>query len=210
MAFEVPVTNRISLHGNHGLWAMIFLLATLLQIGDQVGNWRYDRHLIEYGHLWLLASGNFVHLNWQHWGLNMAGLAIVAFFFSCYGSVTRWLVLVAASSFCVGIGLYLWNPEVKAYVGLSGVLHGLFIYGALCEVRRYPWSGYALLLLLSGKLTWEILYGAVPGSEALTSGRVATDAHLYGAICGLTLSLAWLLFDKLVKVENGQEDAEYD
>jgi membrane associated rhomboid family serine protease len=62
-----------------------------------------------------------------------------------------------------------------------------------------------LLALLVGKLTWEATNGPLPGSEALTGGRVATDAHLYGA-CGGGAAAAVLyardLFNQLVKIKN--------
>jgi len=188
-------------------------LSYSLQAGDQVVSWRYDHNLVQAGNYWLILSGNFVHLNWPHWGLNMAGLAIVAFFFSPYGNVLQWLFVIAVSSVFVGGGLYLMNPDVTTYVGLSGVLHGLFIYGAMREIRFYPMSGYVLLALLVGKLIWEMMNGPMPGSEALTEGRVITDAHLYGAVGGLLSALVLsprTLFDKLVKVKNGQQDTEND
>jgi rhomboid family GlyGly-CTERM serine protease len=194
MPLKVPVSNRISVRWNYGLWLLILVLTAVLQFWDHVENWRYDRNLIENGHCWLLFSGHFVHLNWTHWGLNMAGLGIVAFFFTAYGSVARWMIVIIVSSVFVGYGLYWLNVDVTTYVGLSGVLHGLFIYGALRETRFYPVSGYTLLVLLIGKLIWESLYGALPGSEELTAGRVVTDAHLYGAIGGATATL--LLFSR--------------
>lgn len=167
------------------LWLSIVLLSMGLQLTDQMTAWRFDRRLISDNHVWLLFSGNIVHLNWVHWGLNMAGLGIVALFFSAYGRMWQWLLVCSLSAIFVGQGLYWWNTDVVTYVGLSGVLHGLFMFGALREVRYYPVSGYVLLVLLAGKLAWEFLYGALPGSEEFTQGKVVTDAHLYGAIGGV-------------------------
>lgn len=182
------------LNANHLLWLGILLLSTILQAGGWVDAWRYDSRLISDHQLWRLFSGHLVHLNWAHWGLNMAGLAIVAFFFSAYGSLWQWLVVCLVSALFVSTGLFWWNHEVVSYVGLSGVLHGLFIYGAIREIRHYPASGYVLLLLLTGKLAWEVFNGPLPGSEEMTKGRVVTDAHLYGAIGGVaSLVLIYLL-----------------
>lgn len=210
MHLELPIKNRISMQWNHGLWLFILLLSAYLQASGNMPNWRYDQALIDGGDYWLLLSGNIVHLNWAHWGLNIAGLAIVAFFFSGYGSVFHWLFVISVSAVFVGVGLYWFNPEVTTYVGLSGVLHGLFIYGGLREIRFYPASGYALLFILVGKLIWEVFYGAVPGSEELTAGRVITDAHLYGAIGGGLAAVLLRLFDQLVQVKNGQQNTEHN
>jgi rhomboid family GlyGly-CTERM serine protease len=167
--------------------------------------WRFDRTLIAQGDFWLLFSGHLVHLNWTHWALNMAGLGIVAVFFSPYASLRQWLWVLFCAALFSGLGMYWRDPQLQTYVGLSGVLHGLFIFGALREIRRYPASGYVLLALLITKLIWEATQGPMPGSEELIQGKVATSAHFYGAMGGgfaaLTLYLR-ALFDQLVKVKN--------
>jgi len=172
------------------LWALILLFSFILQASGWVDAWRYDRSQVEQGAYWLLLTGNLVHLNWSHWALNMAGLAIVAFFFSAYASIGQWCLVLLISALCVGLGVSLLNVDIQYYVGLSGVLHGLFIFGALREIRKYPLSGYVLFCVLLAKLTWELVNGALPGSEELTGGRVLTDAHFYGAVGGF---LCWSL-----------------
>ncbi len=125
-----------------------------------------------------MLTGHLVHLNWMHWALNMAGLVVVAVFFSLYGNVLDWLFVLLFSAVVVGLGLYWFHPELVWYVGLSGVLHGLFIYGAIREIRFYPFSGYVLVALLTAKLFWEYMSGPLPGSESMTGGRVIVEAHL--------------------------------
>lgn len=210
MHIELPIKNRISLQWIHGLWLFILLLSAYLQVSGQVPNWRYDQSLINAGDYWLLLSGNIVHLNWTHWGLNIAGLTLGAFFFGAYGSIFHWMFVIFLSAFIVGLGLYWFNPEVMTYVGLSGVLHGLLIYGGVREIRVYPASGYVFLLLLVGKLIWELIYGSVPGSEDMIEGRVVTDAHLYGAIGGGVAAVILGLFDQIVEVKNGHQNAEHN
>jgi rhomboid family GlyGly-CTERM serine protease len=180
---------RYQYHASHVLWLMIFVVSLVLQI-NWVDDWRFDRALVEQGDVWLLFSGHMVHLNWSHWALNMAGLSIVAFFFSSHASVKQWLTVIIISACMINIGLWWWMPEIRSYVGLSGVLHGLFLYGALREIRFYPTSGYALSCVLIAKLVWEFFNGALPGSEDMTGGRVLTEAHLLGAIGGI---LVWMI-----------------
>ena len=183
---------RYKYHPSHLLWLTLFVVSLVLQI-NWVDNWRFNRDLVSQGQVWLLFSAHIVHLNWSHWALNMAGLAIVAFFFSSHASVRQWLAVLFVSACAINIGLWWWMPEVRSYVGLSGVLHGLFLYGALREIRFYPISGYVLTAVLMAKLSWEFFYGALPGSEDMTGGRVLTEAHLLGAIGGILVwSLEWL------------------
>jgi rhomboid family GlyGly-CTERM serine protease len=178
---------RYQYHPSHILWLILFLLSLVLQAFGWVDSWRFKRELVEQGDFWLLFSGHIVHLNWSHWALNMAGLAIVAFFFSSHASFKQWLAVIIVSACMINAGLWLWLTDVRSYVGLSGVLHGLFLYGALREIRFYPASGYVLTTVLIAKLTWEFFNGALPGSEQMTGGRVLTEAHLLGAIGGISV-----------------------
>ncbi|HHJ35272.1 MAG TPA: rhombosortase [Gammaproteobacteria bacterium] len=181
---------RYQYHSSHILWLLLFLISGLLQAFGWVDSWRFDRSLVEQGDIWLLLSGHIVHLNWSHWLLNMAGLAIVAFFFSSHASFMQWLLVILVSAMVISAGLWWWMTDIHFYVGLSGVLHGLFLYGALREIRFYPISGYVLLAVLLAKLLWEFFYGALPGSEEMAGGHVLTQAHLLGAVGGITV---WLL-----------------
>jgi rhomboid family GlyGly-CTERM serine protease len=188
---------RYQYHPSHILWLILFLLSFVLQAFGWVDSWRFKRELVEQGEFWLLFSGHIVHLNWAHWALNMAGLAIVAFFFSSHASVKQWLAVIIVSACMINAGLWLWLTDVRSYVGLSGVLHGLFLYGALREIRFYPASGYVLTTVLIAKLTWEFFNGALPGSEQMTGGRVLTEAHLLGAIGGISVWLFEYLRQRL-------------
>jgi hypothetical protein len=89
--------------------------------------------------------------------------------------------------------MWWWMIDIGYYVGFSGVLHGLFLYGALREIRLYPASGYVLVAVLLANLTSEFFNGALPGSEEMAGGRVLTEAHLLGAIGGISVWLfEWL------------------
>ena len=189
MTTSNPLKFHFVFHSSHILWLIIFVVSFVLQI-NWVENWRFNRELVEQGHVWLMFSGHIVHMNWAHWALNMTGLAIVAFFFSTHASFKQWFSVILVSACVINIGLWWWMPEIHSYVGLSGVLHGLFLYGALREIRFYPVSGYVLTTVLIAKLLWEFFNGAMPGSEDMTGGRVLTEAHLLGAIGGTAV---WLL-----------------
>jgi len=167
----------------HKLWLVLFIVCFFIQILHLEPEFRFDRQLIEQWQVWRLISGHLTHLNWNHLLLNMAGLAMVAVFFAGYRSNRYWIEALLFISLLCSAGLLLDN-QLERYVGFSGVLHGLFIIGARWEMQRYKISGLVLLLIIIGKLVWEQVYGALPGSESMTGGRVAINAHLYGAIGG--------------------------
>ncbi len=144
----------------------------------------FSRTLIEQGELWRLITAHVTHLNWNHLWLNMAGVFMVAIFFGRYVSNRYWIISIIFISLFCSAGLML-DKQLENYVGFSGVLHGLFIIGARYELTRYKTSGIVLLVLIIGKLIWEQVYGSLPGSEEITGGRVAVNAHLYGALGGV-------------------------
>lgn len=179
-----------------GLWLLVFFTCAALQWIDLGQQLRYDRWAIAKGDWLRLISANFIHLNSMHLLLNMAGLTLVAVFFSRYINVYRWLIVVALTSLGVTAGLYWFNPNVIYYVGFSGVLHGLFAVGSISEIKRFPLSGWLFLLLLIAKLVWEQLNGAMPGSESMINGKVLVDSHLYGFIAGL---ISLLFIRKIIR-----------
>ena len=165
------------------LWLVLFILCFTIQLLHLEPFFRFDRQLIEKWQLWRLISGHLTHLNWSHFLLNMVGLSMVAVFFSSYKSNSYWIEALLALSLVCSVAMLLDN-QLDRYVGFSGVLHGLFIIGGRWEMKRYKVSGAVLLTIIIGKIIWEQKFGALPGSESMTGGRVAVNAHLYGAVAG--------------------------
>lgn len=194
-SYMTDILHRLKCHGLHnGLWLLLVGLCFVLQLVPAEAVY-FERQAIAQGELWRLLSGHFVHLNWSHFGLNMAGLFMLWLFFRHYQRQIDWLRAILLIALLCSAGLYA-DGQLTSYVGFSGVLHGLFVLGALYERRRYPLSGWVLLGLLLGKLLWEQWQGALPGSEAMSGGRVAVNAHLYGALAGL---FYYLLAGMLIK-----------
>ena len=186
----------------HIFWLILIVVCLLLQTMGLAESLRFDRSLIEQGDYWLLLSAHFVHLNWNHLWLNLAGLVLVMVFFGRYCASTVWSAVILLSALFVALGLLWFNNTIHWYVGLSGVLHGLFVVGAWYEYRHYAKSGSVLMLLIMAKLIWEQVSGALPGSESMTGGHVVVDAHLYGALGGLF----FLLLHQVVHIYNRQQN----
>ncbi|MGT0150068.1 rhomboid family intramembrane serine protease [Vibrio metschnikovii] len=73
-------------------------------------------------------TGNFTHTNFAHLGMNLAGLWVIVFLFMpSIKSLFFALIMLSLSVDKVSF------TEMTLYVGLSGVLHGLFAYFALLE-----------------------------------------------------------------------------
>jgi rhomboid family GlyGly-CTERM serine protease len=150
---------------------------------------RYERSAIQAGEVWRLITGNLVHLGWEHLALNLAGLLLVWLLFGRLLSTRQWLIVSATSCLAVGLGLLLFDPELDWYVGLSGMLHGLFVTGLLLNLRSGYKLEWLLLAALVVKLVWEQYHGAMPGSAEIAGGAVIVNAHLYGAVSGIVTGL---------------------
>lgn len=174
------------------------VLAGLIAVsGPEPWGWlRYDRERILDGEVWRLFSGHLDHLNAGHLGMNLAGLALIWALVGRQLGNRAWLAVILCNMAFVSLGLLLLHPELRWYVGLSGILHGLLVAGCLRGIWRPSPDRPVLILLLvlvAAKLAWEQVGGALPGSEATAGGHVIVDAHLYGAICGALLGIYWKL-----------------
>lgn len=154
---------------------------------------RYERAAIAAGEWWRLLSGHLVHLGWPHLGLNLAGLALVWLLVGPYLSVRAWWITALACMAGTSAGLLLGLPDLAWYVGLSGMLHGLLVAGAIVGATARHKDMLLLLLGIAAKLAWEQWQGPLPGSIEAAGGPVVVEAHLYGAISGALAGGALLM-----------------
>ncbi|UTF60152.1 rhombosortase [Gilvimarinus sp. DA14] len=158
----------------------------------------YQRAALDDGQLWRLFSAHIVHLNLIHSAMNAAALLLILF----WAGAERQPVSIAVSAlFCalfISVCLYVWQPQVSYYVGLSGVLHGLLVFLLAPICTRNDPVGWAVILALGVKLCYErIIPGGHSATEVLIAGPVLSVAHLYGALGGAVLSFLWILAVKL-------------
>ncbi|QKX17021.1 rhombosortase [Microbulbifer sp. YPW1] len=154
----------------------------------------YERAAIASGQWWRLLSGHLVHTNTAHLLLNSAGVIALWLVFGrsvLLGSshlVAKYLGLVVLLSLLISGGLWFWFPDVDNYYGISGVLHGLFCFGAISELSQRRWSGALLLAGCAGKVAWEWAAGPSAATGALIEADVAISSHLLGAVYGTLLA----------------------
>lgn len=189
----MQVIKRMALSG----WLLprgLALCAVLIMAGgDSAAEWlRYDRVALAQGEYWRLLTAHLTHLGWSHLLLNLAGFFLLQVLVGDVLSRSGWLLLMFCSALCISGGLWLFDPQLRWYVGLSGVLHSVLLGGAILLVLGGNREGIYLLAIILGKLLWEQLAGPMPGSEATAGGKVIVNAHLYGAIAGgLFVVLLW-------------------
>jgi rhomboid family GlyGly-CTERM serine protease len=165
-----------------GLLSLLCIVTQLAPLSDYL---TWDKQMIAEGQWWRIVTGNFTHTNFVHLGMNLAALWLIVYIFK---PTARALL---AQLFVIGliIGIGLFQTDIYRYVGLSGILHGLFAYGALHEALAGRRTSWLLVLGVSGKVIWEQSFGASPMTVTLIDAPVAIQAHLIGLLAGFGLCL---------------------
>jgi rhomboid family GlyGly-CTERM serine protease len=168
-------------------WSVPFVIALLAVILQWTGGQEWLRLEREqaWAEPWRLFGAHFVHLGWNHLGLNLAGLVLLWLLLGDTLRPIGWALGVVVLALGVSIGLLCCSPTVGWYVGFSGVLHGLFAAGAVASLRRLTPLALAILVVLLAKLVVERTGEGDPLTAEMIGGAVIVDAHLYGVLLGL-------------------------
>lgn len=158
----------------------------------------YNRTDIKNGHFWRIFTGHLLHTNHHHLWLNFAALLLLALLHGKFYSPVSLTLFYLYSSAVVSVGIFVFTPNMHSYVGLSGVLHGLFILGALWDIKHKDKTGYLLLVGILLKVGHEQMYGATESLKQLIDADVAIDAHLYGTYAGASFFLFQILYRKFL------------
>ena len=190
MIAAVPILHRLARFWGAGVLLLVWLA---LQLGGGLETWGYARGAIEQGAWWRLLTGQFVHLNMAHLGLNALGLlGVVSLWHQalCGGRPLAYSLVLALS---ISAGLWLFQPSLAFYAGASGVVHGLFVMGLMLssEIKK-PWRALAATAFII-KLYAET---QLPSTSAeLIGAPVIYSAHQFGAFSALILSV-WIIWLK--------------
>ena len=159
---------------------------------------RYDREALEAGQYWRLLSGNFVHLGAWHLFLNEMGLLVLVLLCPEALDWRVWLRRLVLVGLGMSAGLYFFVPDTAWYVGMSGVIHGLFVLGLGRQVvTQRDLIAAACLAYLVGKIAWEMISGAPVSDEAAIGGKVLVESHLYGSLSALIYGLMFGAFRRV-------------
>ncbi|EFP97349.1 rhombosortase [Vibrio caribbeanicus] len=149
---------------------------------SSVTNWQRD--LIQDGQWWRILTGNFTHTNFTHLFMNVVGLWIITSIFR----PSPLLLLLNVIVISIAVGLLNFLSSMYSYVGLSGVLHGLFASFALNEALNGRKSSWLLVVAVLIKVAWESIMGGSDTTSEWIQARIAVESHLYGALSGLILA----------------------
>lgn len=166
-------------------------MAVLQIIGKEY--FRYEASFINHSEYWRVLSAHFVHLNWLHWALNSAGLLLLVAITQVQWRVQKWILILLVHGLVISLAFLLFNPELKWYVGLSGLLYGLYANAALELWKKDKLIAGLLLLFVIAKIVSEQWFGNVLEVTNILNAPVVVDAHAYGLVCGLIFALLQIL-----------------
>jgi rhomboid family GlyGly-CTERM serine protease len=162
---------------------LITFVAVILQMTAAPQSLRLESSLA-FAEPWRLLSAHFVHLGWGHLWLNLGGLGLLWLLLGDTLKPLWWASGVVVLAFGVSLALLSCSPAVEWYVGFSGVLHGLFVAGAIANLWRLTPLALSILAVLLVKLVVEWAAEGDPLTAGLIGGAVIVDAHLYGVFLG--------------------------
>ncbi|MCK5819919.1 MAG: rhombosortase [Psychromonas sp.] len=143
--------------------------------------------------VWRFFTASFCHTNFNHFLMNVIGLTITPFLFlETYQKFPLWPLILFNSLF-IGLAIFFIDPTILSYVGLSGVLHGLFSYGVMNDIARKDKWGWILGFGIVTKVVYEQCFGAAQVTIEEINAPVLINAHLYGVIAGILFYLILLI-----------------
>jgi len=151
-----------------------------------------DRAAVLSGEIWRVFTGHLVHAGSEHLLWDVLSLIGIGFVFEEYLRERFWPVL-GISAIAVGAGLVILEPHLPDYRGLSGVLNGLWVAGALHGARAERAAGnrgvsrlcsVAVVLALA-KILVEARYGPLFTDPVRLGAPTVLLSHALGFSAGV-------------------------
>lgn len=178
-------------------WLISVIVATLAVtiFFVHAGHWlSFNRSDILHGQIWRILTANLVQINSRQLVVDLAGLFVWTLLAAYLETARSYLILLWGTGLAIGASLLWFAPPIGGYIGLSGIIHGLFAASAIRLISRREWlGGLALLTAVAMKILWEQRMGDI-GFSKMLGIPVLADPHLYGAVAGAAIALALLLF----------------
>ncbi len=142
---------------------------------------------------WRIMTAHWVHVGWVHYLLNMLAFICLVFIFPKM-NLFRFCISLLVLPIFISLAIYFFAPDVVAYAGFSGVLHGLYAFAAAQGLydKQDHFFAYTILIGVSIKLVCEWYFGASLSTAQMIGSPVLIEAHQYGVLGAVFLSLLFL------------------
>lgn len=150
----------------------------------------YDRAAVAGGELWRLVTGHLTHLSREHLLWDVLTFAVLAAACERRGRA-RLVATLALSALAIPAALFVLEPGLGVYRGLSGLDMALAGLLGATEARKGSRWAVVVLLALGAKLAYELATGGAL-FVALEGAETVPLAHAVGAGVGICVGL-WRL-----------------
>ena len=160
----------------------------------------YQRELVEDGQWWRIVSGQLVHNNFAHLFPNMAALVLWRLLLIAGGSEREFIFNLLCCTLLTGVLIHILLRSYDYYLGISAIVYGMLLVGAVSLIRaRHYWAWAVLLALVIKLLRDYYAPETLAGVAARIGVPVAVEAHFVGVLAGvLTLCLSFALSFKML------------
>lgn len=156
----------------------------------------YNRNSVDNFELWRLISANLLHTNAFHLLINSLAFLLIWNLYHKNLTTKLFILLFIFCSLGVTLGIHFFAHNINNYVGLSGVLHGVFIFCLYLEIKNHSKIAYLLVIIVFAKIFYEQTFGADKSLAKLINANIAIESHLYGVICALFFCLVYEIYLK--------------
>lgn len=174
------------IYQNHP-WLILSIVVFLSQfLGDQaMAQLQYQRLAISDNGFYRILTAHIVHANHLHSLINLAGLICLGLLSTYHMSAKDWWLGLLVSALFVSGGLFVFDPDLQWYRGLSGVLHGIAVLLVLKARQLAGFIRVIIFIAIAVKIVLEQMHTGLWQSEQLIGAPVVADAHLYGVVAGV-------------------------
>jgi rhomboid family GlyGly-CTERM serine protease len=179
------------------LTVLLSALTLFVAVGPVPLAWlEYNRAALAHGEFWRLMTCHFTHWSGEHlfWDLLVFAIAGCA----CERLNRRvFLCVLGAAMVTIPLGVFVWEPAVFLYRGLSGIDAALYVllcvllgYECMRQQKRVRGTViFGYLVVFFAKLVFETMTGQTVYVEAGASFRPIALAHWMGAAAGMAPAL---------------------
>lgn len=193
------MTHHINRGGVARPWASLLLAlsAVLLYLTPDLTAWAtFDRTAIAAGQLWRVITGHWTHWSGEHLGWDLLVFAVAGASLELRGRRSAFLTCTVVSALLISAGVWVLQPEMVEYRGLSGIDCALVTLVAVDLLRQSlrdrRWGlSLALTGLLAGylgKVVFELATGQTLFVDSEQGLFVPVPlAHVLGGAVGIAL-----------------------
>lgn len=146
----------------------------------------YDRAAVLRGEWWRLATGHWVQANLRELGWNLAVLTAASLWAESLAP-RRLRLLLLLAPWGIGAALFVLDPQLEYYHGLSAVVIAVLGFLTLTQLRTKtpdPWFWRSVLAVLVLKIVVEFAAGRPTFAQTALAGLHVTPlADLAGLLC---------------------------